>query len=49
MVLAAHVAITASMKNTRKHRAILSTTFRGDKSTARTALELLLMPVSGRR
>lgn len=37
------------MKNTRKQKAILSTVYRGDKSTAMTTLELLLVPVSGRR
>lgn len=49
MVLAGYVVITASMKNSRKQKAVLSTVYRGDKSTAVTALELLLAPVSGRR
>lgn len=49
MVLAGCVVITASMENSRKQKAVLSTVYRGDKSTAMTTLELLLVPVSGRR
>jgi len=49
MVLAGCVVITASTKNSRRQKAILSTVYRGDKSTATTMLELLLAPVSVNR
>lgn len=48
-MLASYVVITASMKNSRNQKAILSRVYRGDRSTAMTALELILVPVSGGR
>lgn len=49
MVLASYVVITASMKSSRNQKAILSRVYRGDRTTATTTLEPILVPVSGRR
>lgn len=48
-MLAGYIAITASGKNSRKLKAVLPTVYRGEKSTAMAALELLLVSLSGRR
>lgn len=48
-MLAGYIAITASGKNSRKPKGVLSTVHRGEKSTAMATLELLLVSLSGRR